>query len=179
MAHTFYDGTIPVLQSLLRTLTHILQKASNPTIPTSSSSSAPSELEAILFAARITPDMYPLPDQIRLATQFAENLAARLTARDPVKFDGSPTTFAQSYERINAVLKALDEADKEFVNGQADVLSPTQVGPGAVIDMSGSAYAHRIVLPNVYFHVTTAYDILRMSGVQIGKRDYYEGFFPQ
>ncbi|KAJ5368576.1 uncharacterized protein N7496_008336 [Penicillium cataractarum] len=175
MAHTFYDGTIPVLQSLLRTLTHVLQKGSTPTNTTTS----PSELETTIFAARLTPDMYPLSDQIRLATQFAENLAARLTARDPVKFDGSPTTFAQSYERINTVLKALDAADKELVNAQADVLSPTQVGPGAVVDMSGSAYAHRIVLPNVYFHVTTAYGILRMSGVQIGKRDYYEGFFPQ
>jgi hypothetical protein len=179
MAHTFYDGTIPVLQSLLRTLTHILQKASNPTNTTNPTSSSPAELESTLFAARLIPDMYPLSDQIRLATQFAENLAARLTARDPVKFDGAPTTFAQSYERINAVLKALDEADKELVNRQADVLSPTHVGPEAVIDMSGGAYAHRIVLPNVYFHVTTAYDILRMSGVQIGKRDYYEGFFPQ
>lgn len=176
MAYTFYDGTIPVLQSLLRTLTHILQKASTPT---SSRSDLEPEFESTIFAARLTPDMYPLSDQIRLATQFAENLAARLTARDPVKFDGVPTTFAQSYERINTVLKALDEADKEVVNAQADVLSPTQVGPGAVVEMSGGAYAHRIVLPNVYFHVTTAYGILRAKGVQIGKRDYYEGFFPQ
>jgi hypothetical protein len=169
--HTFYDGTIPVLQSLLRTLTHILEKASNDPSPT--------KTESTFFSARLTPDMYPLPDQIRLATQFSENLVARLTNREPVKFEGSPTTFAQSYERINTVLKSLDEADNETVNGLADVLKPTQVGPEVVVDMSCAGYAHRIVLPNVYFHVTTAYGILRAEGVDIGKRDYYTGFFPQ
>ncbi|OKP14191.1 hypothetical protein PENSUB_104 [Penicillium subrubescens] len=126
--HTFYDGTIPVLQSLLRTLTHILQKASNDP--------SPAKTEATFFSARLTPDMYPLPDQIRIATQFSENLVARLTNREPVKFEGSPTTFAQSYERINTVLKSLDEADKETVNGLADVLKPTQLGPEIVVDMS-------------------------------------------
>lgn len=77
------------------------------------------------------------------------------------------------------MLKTLDEADKETVNGMADVLKPTQLGPEVVIDMSCAGYAHRIVLPNVYFHVTTAYGILRAEGVEIGKRDYYTGFFPQ
>ncbi|KAF3389452.1 hypothetical protein F1880_003356 [Penicillium rolfsii] len=170
-SYTFYDGTIPVLESLLRTLTHILQKASNHPAPT--------KTESTFFAARLAPDMYPLSDQIRITTQYSENLVARLTNRDPVKFEGSPTTFAESYERINTVLQSLKEADKETVNGMADVLKPTQLGPHAVVDMSCSGYAHRVVLPNVYFHVTTAYDILRAEGVEIGKGDYYTGFFPR
>ncbi|KAJ5438584.1 uncharacterized protein N7458_009582 [Penicillium daleae] len=175
MAHTFYDGTIPVLQSLMLTLKHILTKASTNPGPNASATIT----ESTFLTTRLIEDMHPLADQIRLATQFAENLAARLTNRDPTKFDGAPTTLAQSYERIEAVLKALGEAEKDVVNGQADVLKPTQVGPTAVVEMSGAGYAHRIVLPNVYFHVMTAYGILRKEGVQVGKRDYYEGFFPQ
>lgn len=167
---TFYDGTIPVLQSLLRTLSHILQKASSHADPT--------KTEETLFAARLIPDMFALPDQIRLATQFAENLAARLTARDPTTFADKPTTFAASFERIETVLAALAAADKEVVNAQADVLTETTLGP-ATVQMSGSAYAHTVVLPNVYFHVVTAYGILRKEGVDIGKRDYYQGFFPK
>lgn len=169
MAHTFYDGTVPVVQSLLRTLTHILQKAQHH----------PNATEETLFNARLTTDMYPLSDQIRLATQYSENLAARLTAREPTTFETKPTTFASSYERIDTVLKTLAEAEREVVNGQADVLTLTQLGPEAKVEMSGSAYAHTVVLPNVYFHVATAYGILRKEGVELGKRDYYVGFFPQ
>lgn len=167
MAHTFYDGTIPVLQAILKTLTHILHKAEQQPNATT------------LPSARLHENMYPLIDQVRLATHFSEALVARLTGRDEVKFDGSPTTFAEFYSRIETVLKALGEADKETVNKSADVAAPTKLGPEISVPMSGAAYAHTVVLPNVYFHLTTAYGILRKEGVPLGKRDYYEGFFPQ
>lgn len=165
MAHTFYDGTIAVVQNLLNTLSHILRQAEQR--PDASN----------LLTARLHEDMYPLTDQIRIVAQFSENLVARLTGREPVKFEGSPMTFPEFHERIETVLNAAIEADKDVVNQHADVLSPTQVGSNVVIDMSGAAYAHTVTLPNIYFHVTTAYGILRKEGVPIGKRDYYVGFF--
>ncbi|KAJ5714449.1 uncharacterized protein N7483_011630 [Penicillium malachiteum] len=165
MPYTFYDGSIVVIQNLLKTLSHVLHQAEQR--PDADS----------LLTARLREDMYPLTDQIRIVTQYSENLVARLTAREPVNYEGSPLRFAEFYERIEAVLKVANEADKDVVNGQAEVLSPTYVGPQAQIDMSGAAYAHNVVLPNVYFHVATAYGILRKEGVPLGKRDYFVGFF--
>lgn len=95
-----------------------------------------------------------------------------------MSFDGSPTTFAECYERIETVLKALNEAEKDVVNRQADVVAKTPMGPETAVEMSAAAYAHSIALPNIYFHLTTAYGILRKEGVELGKRDYYVGFFP-
>ncbi|PWY68594.1 hypothetical protein BO70DRAFT_150828 [Aspergillus heteromorphus CBS 117.55] len=167
MPHTFYDGTIPVVQSLLQTLSHILHQAEQR--PDANK----------LLEARLHEDMYPLTDQIRIATQFSENLVARLTGRDPVAFGGSPASFAESYERIETVQKALREADKDVVNQRSEIAETTQLGPKIEVQMAGAAYAHTVVLPNIYFHLTTAYGILRKEGVPLGKGDYYAGFFPQ
>ncbi|KAE8416988.1 hypothetical protein BDV36DRAFT_258488 [Aspergillus pseudocaelatus] len=166
MAHTFYDGTIPVVQAILNSLSHILHQAGQHPNATT------------LLAARLHEDMYPLTDQVRIATQFSENLVARLTGREPAMFDGSPTTFAECYERIETVLKASNEADKDVVNQHADVVATTKMGPEKAVDMTAAAYAHSVALPNIYFHLTTAYGILRKEGVPLGKRDYYVGFFP-
>ncbi|KAJ0412994.1 hypothetical protein BJY00DRAFT_297597 [Aspergillus carlsbadensis] len=169
MASTTYDSTIPISQSILRTLTHILTKATT---------TRADDYESLL-SARLHETMYPLADQIRLATQFSENLAARLTGREATQFGGNPSSFAESFERINAVLETLSKAEKDVVNGHAEKLAPTPIGPGVVVDMSGANYAHSIVLPNVYFHLGTAYGILRKEGVELGKRDWYEGWFPR
>ncbi|OGM46942.1 hypothetical protein ABOM_004416 [Aspergillus bombycis] len=155
MAHTFYDGTIPVVQSILNSLSHILQQASQQ--PNAN----------ILLAARLHEDMYPLTDQVRITTQFAANLVARLTGQSPVSFEGSPATYVECHERIETVLKALKDADKEVVNQHADVVASTPMGPETAVEMSAAAYAHRIALPNIYFHLTTAYGILRKEGVPL------------
>ncbi|KAJ5226821.1 uncharacterized protein N7469_006827 [Penicillium citrinum] len=166
MSHTFYDGTIVVLQGILETFSHILHKAEE----SPNSSAFP--------AARLHEDMYPLTDQIRLATQFSEYILAKVTGREPRKFEGNPLTFAEFYERIDTMLKSLKEADKDVVNANADKEELTQVGPTAKIELSNAIYAHRIALPNIYFHLNIAYGILRKEGVPLGKLDYFAGFFP-
>lgn len=167
MGQTHYDATIVVVQGILNTLSHILHKAEQR--PDTST----------LLEARLYEDMYPVTDQVRLVTQFSENVVARLTGREPVTFEGKPTTFAQCYERIETVLKRLKEADKVVVNQHGDILGATQMGPGKTVQMSGAAYTHSIALPNIYFHLVTTYGILRKEGVPLGKMDYYMGFFPQ
>lgn len=166
MSNTFYDSTIPVLQHILATLSHILTKASEH--PNAND----------LLKARLIEDMYPLSDQIRLATQFSENLLARLTGREPTTFEGSPQSITEGQQRIETVLAALQTADKEVVNTHADVLASTPLGPERKADMSGAAYAYTLALPNIYFHFVTAYGICRKEGVALGKRDYFVGFFP-
>ncbi|KAJ5098848.1 hypothetical protein N7532_005849 [Penicillium argentinense] len=121
--------------------------------------------------------MYPLTDQVRIATQFSENMAAKLTGRQPTVFEGSPMTFAEFNERIETVRRILKEADKDVVNENCDKVAPTPIPPASSIDMSPATYAHRIALPNIYFHLSTAYGILRKAGVPLGKRDYFTGFY--
>jgi uncharacterized protein len=167
MGYTLYDGTIMVVQGILKSLSHILHQAEQ-------------RPDAItLLEGRLYEDMYPLPDQVRLATQFSENLVARLTGREPVTLEGNLTTFAKCYERIDTVLNVLNEADKNVVNQCGDVFGTTKMGPEKSVEMSGATYAHSIALANIFFHLATAYGILRKEGVPLGKRDYYTGFFPQ
>ncbi|KAI9044418.1 DUF1993 domain-containing protein [Aspergillus affinis] len=167
--HTFYDGTIPVAISILKTLSHILTVASQQ---------RPTETTTLLHNSRLHETMYPLTDQVRIVTQWTENLVARLTGRDATTFSGSPDSFSESFERINTVLKSLSEADKDRVNEEGDSEKPTTLAPGMEVPMTGATWAHTVILPNLYFHVTTAFGILRKEGVEIGKRDYYAGFFP-
>lgn len=168
MAQHFYDGTIVTAKAVLSSLSHILHKAEEQRPDAST-----------LLEARLIEDMYPLSDQVRVATQFGENLVARLTGREPVTFEPKPSTFAECYERIETVLKSLNEADKDTVNQHGDKVELTKLGPYKETEMSGAAYAHIVALPNIYFHVTTAYGILRKEGVPVGKLDFYTGFFPQ
>jgi hypothetical protein len=167
MGYTLYDGTIVVVQGIIGSLNHFLHQAEKR--PDASA----------LLEARLHENMYPLTDQVRIATQFSENLLARLAGREPTTFEGKPTTFAECFARIETVQKALKEADKNVINGNTDVVGATKMGPGASADMSAATYAHSIALPNIYFHVNTAYGILRKEGVPLGKGDYYTGFLPQ
>lgn len=164
MVYSFYDGTVPVLQSILTTLKNVLSKAEERP-----------DHEA-LVQARLYEDMKPLESQIRIATQFSENLIAKLTGREAVTFEDNLASFAQFHERIDKVLESLKGIDKESVNKQAEVVGPVQIGPSMHAEMSHSAYAHGICLPNIYFHLTTAYGILRKEGIPLGKWDYFVGF---
>lgn len=167
MGHTLYDSTIVVLQGILNTLTHILQKAEQQP-----------NADHLLTNARLYADMYPITDQVRLATQFSENVVAKLVGREPVTLDRDLGSYAKCYARIETVLKSIKEADKDVVNQHADVVSPTPMGPATMVNLSASVYVHTIALPNIYFHLTTAYGILRKEGVPLGKMDYYAGFAP-
>lgn len=77
------------------------------------------------------------------------------------------------------MLKAVNDADKDVVNQHGDIVKTTWMGPEKAVEMSAATYAHKIALPNIYFHLTTAYGILRKEGVPLGKGDYYVGFPPR
>jgi hypothetical protein len=167
MGYTLYDGTLVVVQSLLTTLSHVLHQAEER--PDSST----------LLEARLFEDMLPLADQVRISTQYSENMVSKLTGVEAVVFDGDFATFAKCYARIEAVLKKVNEADKDIVNQHGDLLVTTPLGPGKTVELSAATYANLIAFPNIYFHITTAYGILRKEGVPLGKRDFYTGLHPQ
>lgn len=166
MVATFYDGVILPLQGILGTLTHLLKQAEQH--PNAEH----------LTNTRLHEDMYPVTDQVRLAIQFSENIVGKVTGREAVTLDPDLASYAKCYERIETVLKSLGEADRDVVNGQADVVSSASLGPGGTIDVTAAIYAHTLALPNVYFYLVTAYGILRKEGLPLKKWDYYNGFVP-
>ena len=126
---------------------------------------------AVLASARLAPDMLPLTRQIQLSCDFAKNSTARLAALDPPKFEDNETTFAELKARIDKTLAYLKTVPASAVDGSEDrgIVIPLR---DRKLEMKGLPFLQRWVLPNFYFHVVTAYAILRHNGVEIGKMDY-------
>jgi hypothetical protein len=125
-----------------------------------------------LVEARLAPDMFPLARQVQIACDSAKSAAARLTGQEPPKFEDSEKTLEDLKARINRTLDyvksvpatAYQEAEKRRVT--------FPLMNDMSLDMNGMQYLRDWALPNFYFHVVTAYDILRNQGVQVGKQDY-------
>ena len=126
---------------------------------------------AVLAGARLAPDMHPLTRQIQLACDFAKNSTARLAGIDPPKFEDNETTIPELQTRIAKTLDYLQTVPASAIDGQEDrdIVIPIR---DRKIEMKGLPFLQRWALPNFYFHVVTAYNILRHNGVDIGKMDF-------
>ncbi|PKY01188.1 hypothetical protein P168DRAFT_293025 [Aspergillus campestris IBT 28561] len=159
-----YDS-IRTAQQALSTLSYILKTAEK---------SHPDP--ASLPTASLHPDMQPLSFQVHIATFMAMKLAARLTLQDPpAALENNLTTIDNMQARIKTVKDILDAVPAEEVNAKAEVIKSTLLGPKEV-EISGAEYARVFNLPNIYFHVVTAYGILRKEGVPLGKVEYMTEF---
>ena len=121
--------------------------------------------------ARLFPDMLPFVSQIRIACDQAKSAAANLSGKEAPKHEDNETTFAELRTRIAkcvAYLETFTAADFERVNPDTMIRPPNR--PGKAIAAAEYLYARQI--PNFFFHVTTAYDLLRHGGVEVGKADY-------
>jgi uncharacterized protein len=123
----------------------------------------------VVLAARLFPDMFSLTRQVQLACDFAARGTARLAGQEPKGFPDTETTFAELKDRIAAARGYMASFD-------ADQLSPTREvqfkAGGRDMVLPGEDFLSFYSLPQFFFHVTTAYDILRHNGVELGKRDY-------
>lgn len=126
---------------------------------------------AVLAGARLAPDMLPFTRQIQLSCDFAKNSTARLAGLEPPKFEDNETTFPELKARIEKTLAYLKTVPANAVDGSADrdITIPLR---DRRLEMKGLPFLQRWVLPNFYFHVVTAYAILRHNGVNLGKMDY-------
>lgn len=123
------------------------------------------------FTARIAPDMLPFAFQIRNACDQAKSAAANLSGKAAPKHEDSEKTFAELRERIGKCLAYLDTftaADFEAVKPDTMIRLPNRPGKG----IPAAEYLYARQIPNFFFHVTTAYDLLRQGGVEIGKSDF-------
>jgi hypothetical protein len=161
MAYDIYDASIPPLIHMLGSLCQVLSKGE------AHGGIDPNE-------ARLAPDMLPLKNQVYIATDGAKGCGARLAGVDIPKYEDVETTFADLRARVTktiAFLKTLDRKNFAGAENKEIVLK----FPSATLEYKGGDYVNKFVLPNVYFHITTAYGILRNKGVALGKTDYLAG----
>jgi hypothetical protein len=126
---------------------------------------------AVLAADRLAPDMLPFTRQVQLACDFAKNSTARLAGQDPPKFEDNETTFPELQARIRKTLDYLATVPPGAIDGseERDIVVPLR---DRKLEYKGLPFLQKWVLPNFYFHVVTAYAILRHNGVDVGKMDY-------
>ncbi len=127
--------------------------------------------EAAIMEARLAPDMRPFPDQVRMACFSARSCIARLTDQPWPKTDDSEATLAELKATIALSVAFIEAADAAAFAGAEQRRIELRF-PGVELDFEGAGYLTSFALPNFYFHLTTAYAILRHLGVELGKRDF-------
>ena len=159
-----FDTTIPHLTHYLKALSAILKKAE-----------AHCEAKKIepnaLLTFRLFPDMLPFTRQVQIACDFAKGCAARLAGVAVPSYVDDEKTFAELQARIAKTIEFIGSFKKEQFAGSATRDVTIKVG-GKDMVMPGSQYFSAAVVPNFYFHLTTAYNILRHNGIELGKSDF-------
>ena len=164
MTISMYNASIPVLTRMLGNLESILDKAI-------AHAAARKIDDAAFVEARLFPDMFTFARQIRVATDMAKGAGARLAGVDIPKFEDNEKTLAELKARVAkaiAFLKTLTPAQIDGSEGKAIAFT---AGKNS-FNFNGLDYVQVWVLPNFYFHVATAYNLLRHGGVEIGKMDF-------
>ena len=126
---------------------------------------------AVLLAARLAPDMLPLTRQVQIACDLAKNSVARLAASEPPRFEDTETSIEQLRARIARTIDFLKSVPASALEG-AETRDVRVPAGERTLEFKGLDYLQRWAIPNVFFHFTTAYDILRHNGVELGKRDF-------
>lgn len=165
MTISMYQASVLPLIRTLSNLIGILQKGE-------AYSQAKNVDPAVLLNSRLYPDMFPLVRQVQIASDIARRGVAKLAGVDAPPVEDSETTFSELLNRLNEAIAYLKTFTPEQIDDSEEKEVTVPVGGGNTITMAGLPFLLAFVMPNVYFHVTTAYDILRHSGVEVGKRDF-------
>jgi hypothetical protein len=164
MTLTMYQATVPTCTRALNSLAAILEKAA-------AYAQSRKIDPAVLLHTRLYPDMLPLSTQIFIANDIAGGGAARLAGVEVPTFDGRDKNLAELTANTRGTVAYLATLKPQQFEGSEDRTVTWQTRTSTK-SMQGMPYLFSHVLPNVFFHVTTAYDILRQSGLELGKKDY-------
>jgi len=164
MAFTIYDASVPPLVYMLENLGHVL------TIGETHARENGADAKAYLDA-RLAPDMFALIKQVQVATDMSKGCGARLAGVEIPKYDDSETSFADLQARLAKTIAFLKGLDRAAFTGAEDK-AITLKFPNAEFHFNGKDYLNNFAIPNVYFHITTVYAILRHKGVPLGKPDF-------
>ncbi|MBE9006934.1 DUF1993 domain-containing protein [Fortiea sp. LEGE XX443] len=164
MTISMYKASIPVSIHALNNLVGILEKGA---MYAETKKIDPS----VLINSRLSPDMFPLSKQVQIASDITNRGTARLAGIEAPKFEDNETTFPQLIERIHKTISHLKTLKPEQIDGSEERTITLQIRDNT-LTFQGMPFLLYFVLPNLYFHVTTAYDILRHCGVELGKQDF-------
>jgi hypothetical protein len=159
-----YQAGIPVVIRYLNNLSTLIDKAV-------AHCEARKIDPAVLVNYRLSPDMFPFARQVQIASDQVKGMAARLAGVDVPSYPDTETTFAELKARIAKTVAYLNTFKPEQIDGSENKEITLKAG-AAEFKFKGDDYLVGFVLPNFYFHVTTAYAILRHCGVEVGKRDF-------
>jgi len=126
---------------------------------------------AVLLNTRLFPDMFPLARQVQIACDFAKGAVSRLAGQEPPKWDDNEVSLSDLKTRITRTIEFIQGFKPAQFDG-ADEREVTLTIRGETIKVKGAPYLAHMATPNFYFHLTTAYAILRSNGVELGKRDF-------
>jgi uncharacterized protein len=165
MTSAMYSHSVPVLKQMLTALQAILVAAD------AHAAAKTIEPDALL-QARLYPDMFPLLKQVQIAADFSRGIAARLAGVAVPVVEGDQKTFADLDALLTQTLAFLDSVSPSQFEGKESAEIVLRPGTPKEKKLSGQVYLANYGLPQFFFHVTTAYAILRHNGLPIGKRDY-------
>ncbi|HXS72977.1 MAG TPA: DUF1993 domain-containing protein [Rhodanobacteraceae bacterium] len=161
---SMYSASVPVFVRALNNLTHVLKKGE-------AHAQAKNLEPDLLLQQRLIFDMLPLVKQVQIACDMAARGAARLAGVEPQSFEDNEKTFAEVYARIERASAYVLSFKPEQIDGSEARAIHLKMRNGEM-DFTGIEYLQGFTLPNLYFHCTTAYAILRVAGVEIGKMDF-------
>jgi hypothetical protein len=165
MSFSMSKASLPALEISLNALSAILDKAE--------AFAAAKKIDpSVLLNTRLAPDMFPLTRQVQIATELAKNGGARLAGVEPPRYEDKETTIPELKARIAKTTAFLKTLDTKQIDAASDRQLTFPLGPVNKGEMKGDDYLNHFMLPNVYFHVTAAYAILRHCGLEIGKQDF-------
>ena len=165
MTFSIYQASVPVYIRQLQALTSILDKAA-------AYASQRRFDPAVLIEARLYPDMLPLRRQVQIACGHAVRGSARLSGAEPMSLEDKASSIDDLKALIAKTLEFVRGVDAKKMEGMEDREITFPIGDNRTMTLKGSEYLLHFSMPNFYFHVTTAYDILRHNGLEIGKDDF-------
>lgn len=164
MTVSMYQISVPVFVRMLNNLSTILDKAA--------AHCAEKKIDpAVLINFRLYPNMFALVRQVQVAADAAKNVSAYLAGTEPPRFENTEQTFAELIERVKKTIDYVNGFTPAQIDGSEEKEIRITRGE-TTVTYRGQDYLLNRALPNMYFHITTAYDILRHNGVELGKKDY-------
>ena len=161
---SMYQASAPRFVHILRNLSAILDKAQ-------AHAEARKLDPAALTTDRLFPDMFPMSRQVQVACDTAKGAVARLAGVEAPKHEDTEQTFAELKTRIARTIEFIESVQPGQIDGSEDRVLEVKIG-GKDVKLTGMQFLLGRAYPNFYFHVTTAYNILRHNGVELGKRDF-------
>ncbi len=164
MTIELYALAAPIFTARLKSLVHLLKIGE-------AEGAARGLSEEAVLGSRLAPDMFELKRQVQIATDHVKGAMARLAGLDIPSFPDTEQTFAELYARIDRALAFVASVPASAVNGREEAIVTMKLRHETV-ELKAIDYLQGFAIPNFYFHLTTAYDILRHLGMPVGKRDF-------